>query len=667
MFRLRRTHLILAALAALIVLSLAVPIADARMPRARHYHVHGPITLDTNLRSKSGASAIAIDAYLRSHTSLPRLGAAFLAAERKYGVNARFLLAAAMHESAWGRGAIARIKHNLFGYNAYDRDPFRYATAYGTYAANIRATAKFIRDFYLTPGGRWWGGQPTLRSMQQFWSSSGSWGVNVSRIATSIHLDRFIGKSIKASSPVVDGYVHGSQRATVRLTWHGRAIPRDMKFVATWVRVETPADASSAAGSQPASIGSGVDGMIATGAGPASGRSTNATRNAATEVEPLTVPASRRKSGSRRITLAVRAPDQPGSYELRLEARDSTGRQLPGRERLRIPTTDVRVWDDRAISVALGASKDGTGAVVTITNAGREVIPAVPGKDDPDAGAPVARTARTLALVTATPDDHSGADPSLLLAEPLLSDLKPGASITFNVPGMDALTGRATSWLSVGLSVLGDPTWLGAPTAAGAWVPGSGLEAIGTARAASQAGSPLDGHPASQVPTAGATPPAEAAAEPSPTPTPDASARPSPVPSATPAPKPDPAPKRTKRQYSERSKAINYRGSWGNASHGGYVGGNVRWSKTAGATATFTFTGSSVRWVGPMGSTRGRALVLIDGRAVARVDMGRSTFVARAVLFTHTFRASGHHKLTIKVLATPGRPYVAIDEFLIKP
>jgi hypothetical protein len=60
-------------------------------------------------------------------------------------------------------------------------------------------------------------------------------------------------------------------------------------------------------------------------------------------------------------------------------------------------------------------------------------------------------------------------------------------------------------------------------------------------------------------------------------------------------------------------------------------------------------------------------LVLIDGRAVARVDMGHSTFVARAVLFTHHFRATGHHTLTIKVVATPGRPYVAIDELRIKP
>ena len=148
----------LAVLAAALLMNLVATTAEARMPRATHYRAGGPITLDTNLLSVSGVSAWAIDEYLKASTSLPPLGAAFIAAEKKYGINARFLLAAALHESGWGSGYIARIKHNLFGYNAYDRDPLRYANAYATYAANIDATARFIKDSYLTRGGRWWGG-----------------------------------------------------------------------------------------------------------------------------------------------------------------------------------------------------------------------------------------------------------------------------------------------------------------------------------------------------------------------------------------------------------------------------------------------------------------------------------------------------------------------------
>ena len=120
------------------------------------------------------------------------------------------------------------------------------------------------------------------------------------------------------------------------------------------------------------------------------------------------------------------------------------------------------------------------------------------------------------------------------------------------------------------------------------------------------------------------------------------------------------------RTYSEHSAAIRYRGSWGNAPYGGYVGGNVTFSKTPGSTATFTFTGSSVSWIGPKGPTRGLALVLIDGRAVGRVDMWHASFVSRAVLFTRSFKGIGQHTLTIRVLSTPGHPYVAIDGLIVK-
>src|SRR3954471_15959177 len=224
----------LAVLAGALLMTLAVPTADARMPRARKYHAGGAITLDTNLLSVSGASAWAIDEYLKAKTSLPALGVAFIAAERKYGVNARFLLAAAMHESARGTSYISRKKHNLFGYNAYDRSPLRYATAFASYAAGIDSTARFIKESYLTRGGRWWGGRATLRSMQQFWSSSHRWGIAVSRIATAIHLHSLARRSIRFAAPAVEGPLHGQSQASVRLAWTGGAIPAGVEFTATW-------------------------------------------------------------------------------------------------------------------------------------------------------------------------------------------------------------------------------------------------------------------------------------------------------------------------------------------------------------------------------------------------------------------------------------------------
>ncbi len=117
---------------------------------------------------------------------------------------------------------------------------------------------------------------------------------------------------------------------------------------------------------------------------------------------------------------------------------------------------------------------------------------------------------------------------------------------------------------------------------------------------------------------------------------------------------------------SERSRTIRYRGGWDSAPHAGYMGGRVAWSKDPGATATFTFSGASVKWVGPLGPTRGRAIVLIDGREVARVNLWRSSFVPRAVVFKRTFKTTGRHTLTIKVLSAPGRQTVAIDGFIVR-
>ena len=234
---LRRSHVLIAVLAAVVLVTAAAPDASAWLPNARKYRVGRAITLDTNLLSRSGLSAWAIDEYLQARTPLPRLGGAFVDAERKYGVNARFLLAAAMHESAWGTSSISLAKHNLFGYNAYDRDPGRYATAFGSYASGIDGVARFMKEAYLTPGGRWYGGRPTLRSMQQYWSSSGRWGESVSRIASRMHLGSLRRRGIKVETPVVHSLVHGGDRARIQVNWSGGALPTAIGFTATWTPV----------------------------------------------------------------------------------------------------------------------------------------------------------------------------------------------------------------------------------------------------------------------------------------------------------------------------------------------------------------------------------------------------------------------------------------------
>jgi hypothetical protein len=113
----------------------------------------------------------------------------------------------------------------------------------------------------------------------------------------------------------------------------------------------------------------------------------------------------------------------------------------------------------------------------------------------------------------------------------------------------------------------------------------------------------------------------------------------------------------------QSAPAVGYAAGWSIARFGAYTGGQVKYSVRDGAIATVTFTGRSVSWMGPLGPTRGRARILVDGVAVATVDLRRPSFRARATLFHKGWAVAGQHTLTIKVIGS-GRP-VAIDDFVV--
>jgi hypothetical protein len=119
------------------------------------------------------------------------------------------------------------------------------------------------------------------------------------------------------------------------------------------------------------------------------------------------------------------------------------------------------------------------------------------------------------------------------------------------------------------------------------------------------------------------------------------------------------------RRYSERSSTIDYSGSWLPAEHGAYAGGAVRYASGDGATASITFTGSRIAWYGPVGPTRGKARVLIDGVAVKTVDLAQSSFRASAILYSVSWKTAGRHTFSLEVIGTPDERLVAIDELVV--
>ncbi|MES2210764.1 MAG: hypothetical protein V4515_11360 [Chloroflexota bacterium] len=117
--------------------------------------------------------------------------------------------------------------------------------------------------------------------------------------------------------------------------------------------------------------------------------------------------------------------------------------------------------------------------------------------------------------------------------------------------------------------------------------------------------------------------------------------------------------------YDESNRSIHFSGGWGKAEYAKYNGGVVRYAIEPGATAWFTFQGTSITWIGPKGPTRGQAKIYIDEELVASVDVYARRFRARAPIFTTTFDRLGTHTITIEVVGTEGRETIALDEFVV--
>lgn len=73
----------------------------------------------------------------------------FYNVEQKYKVNGVFIAAIAIHESAWGTSKLAEEKKNLFGFAAYDRDPYNSAATFETYEECIDTVAQALAKNYL--------------------------------------------------------------------------------------------------------------------------------------------------------------------------------------------------------------------------------------------------------------------------------------------------------------------------------------------------------------------------------------------------------------------------------------------------------------------------------------------------------------------------------------
>lgn len=77
----------------------------------------------------------------------------FYYVEQEYGINGIFVASVGIHESGWGTSAISLDKKNLFGYGAYDSDPYGYASDFSSYSTGIDLVSRVFMKYYLNPKG----------------------------------------------------------------------------------------------------------------------------------------------------------------------------------------------------------------------------------------------------------------------------------------------------------------------------------------------------------------------------------------------------------------------------------------------------------------------------------------------------------------------------------
>lgn len=126
--------------------------------------VDGGDLTQQSLKASNTMTAEEIDEWINKNApegSIMRgQGAAFAKAAQESGLDARYLVSHAAHETGWGTSQIARDKGNMYGIGAFDATPYASAYGYNGTEAGIIEGAKWISQNYTNKG------QDTLESMR---------------------------------------------------------------------------------------------------------------------------------------------------------------------------------------------------------------------------------------------------------------------------------------------------------------------------------------------------------------------------------------------------------------------------------------------------------------------------------------------------------------------
>jgi GH25 family lysozyme M1 (1,4-beta-N-acetylmuramidase) len=114
----------------------------------------------------------------------------------------------------------------------------------------------------------------------------------------------------------------------------------------------------------------------------------------------------------------------------------------------------------------------------------------------------------------------------------------------------------------------------------------------------------------------------------------------------------------------QTSSSVTYSGAWSTVKSIYASGGSLKYATSKGASASFTFIGSSIGWLSYLGPNRGKAAVYLDGIYKATVSMYSATYSSRRVVYVGTWATSGSHTIKVVDLGTSGHSRIDLDGFI---
>ena len=104
-----------------------------------------------------------------------------------------------------------------------------------------------------------------------------------------------------------------------------------------------------------------------------------------------------------------------------------------------------------------------------------------------------------------------------------------------------------------------------------------------------------------------------------------------------------------------------YTGKWSNVNLSSASGGRMHRSTTSGSTVTFTTSARAIAVIGRRGPLNGQAKVYVDGVYKSTIDLRRSSYKSRVLVFNTSWNTTATHSVKLVVVGGTGR--VDIDAF----